>query len=51
MGIPALVGVNLISLPDFRAFSDGMAVPSAPELHSVRAWLETVQRHGALVMA
>lgn len=51
MGIPTLVGANQMCLPDFRAFSDGMAVPLAPELHSIRGWFGSVQRRRALTTA
>ncbi|RME15630.1 MAG: DUF2478 domain-containing protein [Alphaproteobacteria bacterium] len=38
-GIPTIVGVNALNLPDFLAFSDGMAEALAPDRESLFAWL------------
>lgn len=51
MGMPILVGVNQMSLPEFGAFSGGMAVPLEPKLPAIRGWLESVQQHRALATA
>ena len=49
MGIPTLVGVNEMNIPDFLAFSDGAAEVLKPDLRSIRAWCERVQALRALV--
>lgn len=50
-GIPALIGVDRMNLPDLQAFSGGMAEPLPPDLRAVRAWYGSVQPPGALMLA
>lgn len=38
LGIPTLVGVNEMNIPDFCNFSDGMAELLAPDPHAIRSW-------------
>ena len=38
LGIPVLVGVNALNLPDFIAFTDGLAVQFAAKPAAVLAW-------------
>ncbi|MEQ9040357.1 MAG: DUF2478 domain-containing protein [Silicimonas sp.] len=40
MGIPTLVGVNEMNVPEFNAFSDGAAEVLKPDVRSIRAWYE-----------
>lgn len=47
LGVPTLVGVNKMNVPDFHALSDGIAEPLSPEMHAVREWyrLAGVPKH------
>lgn len=39
-GIPTLVGVNEMNVPDFLRFSDGAAEAMRPDLRAMRAWFD-----------
>jgi hypothetical protein len=43
IGIPTLVGVNEMNLPDFHAFSDGAAELLRPDLRAIRAGYDKAQ--------
>lgn len=49
VGIPTLVGVNEMNVPDFNAFSDGAAEVLRPELRAIRAWYE--EAYAPLILA
>lgn len=51
LGIPTLVGVNEMNIPDFRTFSDGVAELLAPDQHAIRAWYRKAQAPRALATA
>lgn len=38
-GMPVLVGVNALNLPDFIRFSDGLARELSPTPEAIRAWI------------
>ncbi len=48
MGIPTLAGVNEMNMPNFNAFTDGMAEALPPKLCAVRAWYGKVLAPQAL---
>lgn len=46
-GIPVLVGVNALNLPDFLAFADGLAVALPPDVAAVADWASLAARTSA----
>lgn len=51
LGIPTLVGVNEMNMPDFLAFSDGVAEYVVPNLGAILEWYNTMLEPERLVTA
>lgn len=47
MEIPVLVGLNALNREAFERFTEGLAVPVAPEAEALRAWVDSVTAPGA----
>lgn len=50
-GIPVLVGVNRLNLPEFLVFAGGLATSLQPDPHAVRDWLATTRDTRRLLSA
>lgn len=46
-GMPVLVGVNALNLPDFLAFADGLAMALPPDVAAVADWASIAARASA----